>query len=221
MSSALAGVLFDLDGTLVDSAPDLAGAANELRAARGLDPLPYARFRPLVGTGARGMVKAALDLDPDHPGFLAVRDEFLALYQARMTRETALFPAMRPVLDGLRDRGLPWGIVTNKAERFTGPLVAALGLDREAVTVVCGDTTPHAKPHPAPLLEAARRMALDPAGCVYVGDDLRDIQAGRSAGMRTVAASWGYLGESEPIDHWGADHVIDFPDGLLKLPGFA
>jgi phosphoglycolate phosphatase len=221
MSAPIAGVLFDLDGTLIDSAPDLAGAGNELRAARGLAPLPYARFRPLVGTGARGMVKVALDLDPDHADFPAARDEFLARYEARMTRETALFPAMRPVLDALQSRALPWAIVTNKAERFTLPLVRALGLDREAATVVGGDTTPHAKPHPAPLLEAARRMGLDPAACVYVGDDLRDVQAGRSAGMRTVAASWGYLGAGEAIAHWGADHVIDVPEDLLKVPGMA
>lgn len=219
--AALQAVLFDLDGTLIDSAPDLAGAGNDLRARHGLPPLPYERFRPLVGTGARGMVKVALDLDPDHADFLAARDAFLAIYEARMTRETALFPEMRPVLDTLRHRGLPWAIVTNKAERFTLPIVRALGLDREAATVVSGDTTPHSKPHPAPLLEAARRMGLDPAVCAYVGDDLRDVQAGKSAGMRTVAASWGYLGAGEGVAAWGADHVIDLPDELLKVPGIA
>jgi phosphoglycolate phosphatase len=221
MSVAVKAVLFDLDGTLIDSAPDLAGAGNELRAARGLEPLPYARFRPLVGTGARGMVKVALDVDPGHPQFIELRDEFLACYEARMTTETALFTAMRPVLDALRARGLPWGIVTNKAQRFTTPLVRALGLDREAATVVSGDTTPHSKPHPAPLLEAARQMNQAPAHCVYVGDDHRDVLAGRAAGMRTVAASWGYLGAGEAIGDWGADHVIDLPEQLLKLPGMA
>lgn len=221
MSVAVKAVLFDLDGTLIDSAPDLAGAGNELRAARGLEPLPYARFRPLVGTGARGMVKVALDVDPGHPQFIELRDEFLACYEARMTTETALFTAMRPVLDALRVRGLPWGIVTNKAQRFTTPLVRALGLDREAATVVSGDTTPHSKPHPAPLLEAARQMNQAPAHCVYVGDDHRDVLAGRAAGMRTVAASWGYLGAGEAIGDWGADHVIDLPEQLLKLPGMA
>ena len=221
MSARFKGILFDLDGTLIDSAPDLAGAGNELRAARGLEPLPYARFRPLVGTGARGMVKVALDVDPTHPEFIDLRDEFFARYEARMTNETAVFAEMRPVLDALRERGVPWGIVTNKAQRFTTPLVKALGLDREAVTVVSGDTTPHAKPHPAPLLEAARQMRLAPEACMYVGDDLRDVQAGRAAGMRTVAASWGYLGVGEAIGEWGADHVIDLPDDLLKLPGMA
>ena len=219
MSALLKAVLFDLDGTLIDSAPDLAGAGNEMRAARGLEPLPYETFRPLVGTGARGMVKVALDVTPDDAQFIELRDEFLARYEARMTRETALFPEMRPVLDTLRARGLTWGIVTNKAQRFTTPLVKSLGLDAEAATVVSGDTTPHSKPHPEPLLEAARRLNVDPAACVYVGDDLRDVQAGRAAGMRTVAASWGYLGAGEHIDDWGADHVINLPGDLLKLPG--
>jgi len=221
MSARLQAVLFDLDGTLIDSAPDLAGAGNELRAARGLDPLPFARFRPLVGTGARGMVKVALGVGPEHPQFIDLREEFLSRYEARMTTETAVFAHVRPVLDALRKRGVPWGIVTNKAARFTAPLVKALGLDLEAVAVVSGDTTPHSKPHPAPLLEAARQMHLAPEACMYVGDDLRDVQAGRAAGMRTVAASWGYLGAGEAIGEWGADHVIDLPDELLKLPGIA
>lgn len=221
MTPAIQAVLFDLDGTLVDSAPDLAGAGNELRAARGLDPLPYERFRPLVGTGARGMVHVALDIGPDHPEFISLRDEFLARYEARMTRGTRLFAPVAGLLDALEARRLPWGIVTNKARRFTTPLVQALGLDRRAATVVSGDTTPHSKPHPAPLLEAARQLNLSPTACLYVGDDLRDVQAGRSAGMRTVAVSWGYLGVGEPIDAWGADHLINLPDELLKLPGMA
>ena len=167
------------------------------------------------------MVRVALGVEPDHPAFTEVRDEFLARYEARMTTGTAVFEAMRPELDALNARHLPWGIVTNKAQRFTTPLVKALGLDREAATVVSGDTTPHAKPHPAPLLEAARQLGLPPEQCVYVGDDLRDVQAGRAAGMGTVAASWGYLGAGEPIASWGADHVIDFPEQLLKLPWMA
>jgi phosphoglycolate phosphatase len=219
MMSPVRAVLFDLDGTLVDSAPDLAGAGNEMRAARGLEPLPYERFRPLVGTGARGMVGVALGVQPEHADFIALRDEFLARYEARMTSGTGVFPAVEGILEALEGRGLPWGIVTNKAQRFTTPLVKALGLDRRAATVVSGDTTPHSKPHPAPLLEAARQLNLLPETCLYVGDDLRDVQAGRSAGMRTVAVSWGYLGTGEPIDAWGADHIINVPDELLKLPG--
>ncbi|MES2889843.1 MAG: phosphoglycolate phosphatase [Pseudomonadota bacterium] len=209
-------VLFDLDGTLVDSAPDLAGAANDLRAARNLPALPLATLRPWVGTGARGMVFTAFQVQPGEPDFEALRDEFLARYEQRMTQLTEVFEAMRPVLQTLTARGMPWGIVTNKATRFAVPLAQALGLDARAATLVCGDTTPHSKPHPAPLLEAARRMGMPPADCVYVGDDLRDVRAGKAAGMRTVAAGWGYLGAGEPIGQWGADQVAENPDQFLK-----
>jgi len=210
-------VLFDLDGTLVDSAPDLAGAGNALRVARGLEPLPLAHFRPLVGAGARGMVGRALGVGPDDAAFAALKEEFLAHYEARLAATTRVFDAVVPVLDALAGAARPWGIVTNKASRFTEPLVRALGLDRRSAALVCGDTTPHAKPHPAPLLEAARRLGVAPGQCVYVGDDLRDVQAGRAAGMPTVAAAWGYLGVGDAIDDWGADHVIETPADLLKL----
>ncbi|MBC7993064.1 MAG: phosphoglycolate phosphatase [Rhizobacter sp.] len=214
-------VLFDLDGTLIDSAPDLAGAGNDMRLARGLEPLPYEHFRPMVGSGARGMVGIAFQVGPTDQSFTDLRDEFLARYEQRMTQLTHVFDAMRPVLAALQARGLPWGIVTNKAQRFTAPLVQALGLHAHAAVVISGDTTPHAKPHPAPLLEAARQMALSPQHCIYVGDDQRDIQAGRAAGMGTVAAAWGYLGAGEPIAAWGADHVIETPGQLLNLLAMA
>jgi 2-phosphoglycolate phosphatase len=210
-------VLFDLDGTLVDSAPDLAGAANDLRVARGLPELPFGQLRPMVGSGARGMVGRAFGVGPGDAAFAELRDAFLALYEARLARLTAVFADVVPLLAALEADGLRWGIVTNKATRFTAPLVSALGLDVRAAAVVCGDTTPHAKPHPAPLLEAARRIGAPAQHCVYVGDDLRDVQAGRAAGMRTVAAAWGYLGEGETIDAWGADHVIAAPGELLTL----
>ncbi|MBC8057308.1 MAG: phosphoglycolate phosphatase [Rhizobiales bacterium] len=217
MKRAFRAVLFDLDGTLIDSAPDLAGAGNEMRIARGLTPHPLAHFRPMVGSGARGMVGRAFDVGPDDAGFAALRDEFLQRYEARMTQLTHVFPEMLPVLAALEARATPWGIVTNKASRFSEPLVRALGLAPLASTLVSGDTTPHAKPHPEPLLEAARRIGISADACVYVGDDLRDVQAGRAAGMTTVAAAWGYLGAGEPIERWGADHVVATPDGLLKL----
>lgn len=221
MTLAVSAVLFDLDGTLIDSAPDLAGAGNDMRAARGLPELPLAHFRPMVGSGARGMLARALDVQPGHPEFEALRDEFLRRYEGRMTRETRVFSAVRPVLDRLNAAGRPWGIVTNKATRFSEPLVRALGLLDEAATLVCGDTTPHAKPHPAPLLEAARRLGVSAERCVYVGDDLRDVQAGHAAGMLTVAAAWGYLGEGDAIEAWGAHHLIESPGELLKLLGLA
>ncbi len=221
MTIVCRAVLFDLDGTLIDSAPDLAGAANDMRVARGLPLLPYARLRPMVGSGARGMVGRAFGAVPGDAEFESLRDEFLSRYEARMAQETRVFEAMAPVLEHLQLHRLPWGIVTNKATRFSEPLVAAMGLHERAATLVCGDTTPHAKPHPAPLIEAARRMSLAVADCIYVGDDLRDIQAGRAAGMATVAAAWGYLGEGESIEAWGADHVIQSPGELLTLLGLA
>jgi N-acetyl-D-muramate 6-phosphate phosphatase len=210
-------VLFDLDGTLIDSAPDLAGAANDMRIARGLPALPLATLRKMVGSGARGMVGTAFELAPGDEAYETLRTEFLERYEGRMTRETEVFPAVVGMLERLQSRGIAWGIVTNKAARYAEPIVAALGLDARAATLVCGDTTPHAKPHPAPLLEAARRVGVEPADCVYVGDDLRDVQAGRAAGMATVAVAWGYLGAGEPIGAWGADHVIEEPGQLLTL----
>ena len=215
-AAALQAVLFDLDGTLIDSAPDLAGAANDMRAARGLPALPYALLRPMVGSGARGMVGQAFDVGPDDERFSALRDEFLQRYEARMTRETKAFPEVLTLLDALDQRRLPWGIVTNKAARYSEPLVAALGLAQRAQVLICGDTTPHAKPHPAPLLEAARRMGIAPAACAYVGDDQRDVQAGEAAGMVTVAVAWGYLGLGDAIEAWGATHVIQSAGELLK-----
>ena len=216
-------VLFDLDGTLVDSAPDLAGAGNEMRVARGLAALPLAHFRPMVGTGARGMLARALDIGPDHPDFAFLRDEFLDRYERRMTFETRVFEGMAEVLEGLRSSGLPWGIVTNKATRFAQPLVHSLGLMNVGASsvLVCGDTTAHAKPHPGPLVEAARRLDVAADRCIYVGDDLRDVQAGKAALMTTVAAAWGYLGSGEPIEAWGADHIVGVPGDLLKLLGMA
>ncbi len=210
-------ILFDLDGTLIDSAPDLAGAGNDMRIARGLAERPLAHFRPMVGAGARGMVGRALDVGPDDPSFPALRDEFLERYERRMTRETFVFPGILPVLALLNDRAVPWGIVTNKATRFGAPLVRALSALAPSATLVCGDTTAHAKPHPEPLLEAARRLGVAADRCAYVGDDLRDGQAGRAAGMTTVAAGWGYLGAGEPIEAWGADHLVHCPRDLLNL----
>ena len=215
MSSAIQLVLFDLDGTLIDSAADLAAAVNAMRVARGLVALPLAALRPLVGSGARGMVDTAFGVKPGDHDFNVLRDEFLARYDAGLLEQTKVFVAMNPVLDELDISGLRWGIVTNKAERFTRPVVEGLGLHTRATVVISGDTTPHSKPHPAPLLEAARRVGVEAALCVYVGDDQRDVQAGRAAGMQTLAAAWGYLGQGEPIDAWGAHAVMREPRALL------
>jgi 2-phosphoglycolate phosphatase len=212
-------VLFDLDGTLVDSAPDLAGAANELRQAHGLQAMAFEQLRPMVGTGARGMLNAAFGIGPDHPQFDSLRTDFLARYEARILRETRVFIHMEPVLAALERCGLPWGIVTNKIARFSVPLVAGLGLMSRCAVLISGDSTPHAKPHPQPLLEAAGRLGLAPQRCIYVGDDRRDVEAGRSARMSTLAAGWGYLGRDESAHDWAADAVLAHPDELLNWLG--
>jgi N-acetyl-D-muramate 6-phosphate phosphatase len=208
-------VLFDLDGTLIDSAPDLAGAANDLRVAHGLPVLPYEALRPMVGSGARGMVGVAFGVAPGDERFDGLKDAFLARYAERLLQSTRVFDLVAPLLDALDAQRRPWGIVTNKAMRFTEPIVHGLGLHARAAVLIAGDTTPHAKPHPQPLLEAARRLGLDPARCAYVGDDLRDVQAGRAAGMATLAAAWGYLGQGEAIEVWGADRILAEPAELL------
>jgi phosphoglycolate phosphatase len=196
--SAIAGrarpvdaVLFDLDGTLVDSAPDLAGAANELRQMHGLPALAFETLRPVVGTGARGMLDAAFGIGPDDLRFESLREDFLRRYEARILRETRVFTRMEAVLKALEREAVPWGIVTNKASRFSAPLVEGLGLMSRCAVLISGDSTPHTKPHPQPLLEAARRLGLAPERCLYVGDDRRDVQAGRGARMTTLVAAWG------------------------------
>ena len=210
-------VLFDLDGTLIDSAPDLAGACNDMRVARGLTPLPFDRLRAMVGSGARGMVGTGFSVAPGDDGYAELRDEFLRRYELRMTSETRVFAAIAPLLAHLAGEAIPWGIVTNKAARFAEPLIAWLGLADAAAAIVCGDTTPHSKPHPAPLLEAARRIGVAPERCVYVGDDKRDVDAGHAAGMATVVAAWGYLGAGDPPEAWGADAIVAHPEELHAL----
>lgn len=215
----LRAVLFDLDGTLIDSAEDLARAANAMRAGRGLAPLPLARYRPHGGTGARGMLGQAFGSAPGQAGYEALKHEFLDRYEALMYDHTRPFAGIEAELAGLAAAGLAWGIVTNKAERFALPLTAALRLG--AATVVGGDTTGHAKPHPAPLLEAARRLGVAPQHCLYVGDDERDVIAGRAAGMATAVAAWGYLGPQADHGRWGADLTLTAPGELLKALGLA
>jgi len=221
MTARPQALLFDLDGTLIDSAPDLAGSANDMRVARGMAPLPQAQFRPMVGAGARGMLGIAMGITPGDAGFEELRDEFLDTYARRLLRETRVFDAVEPVLREIEAMRMPWGIVTNKAQRYTTPVVEGLGLHRRAAVVVSGDTTAHAKPHPEPLLEAARRIGVAANTCIYVGDDFRDVQAGRAAGMKTVVAAWGYLGKDEPVSAWGADMVVETPRELLKTIGLA
>jgi 2-phosphoglycolate phosphatase len=210
-------VLFDLDGTLIDSAPDLGAAADHLRTSRGLPSLPLEMYRPMAGAGARGMLGIAFGMTPEHPDFPVLREEFFRTYENCMTERTTVFDGVPELIAAIAARSLPWGVVTNKSMRFTGPLTKKMPLFATAGTVVGGDTTPHAKPHPAPLFEAARQLGLPPQHCVYVGDDERDIQAGRAAGMFTVAASYGYLGNGAGVREWGADAHIAKPLELLAL----
>lgn len=212
-------VLFDLDGTLIDSAPDLAGAANAMRISRQLAPIPLDRYRAHSGSGARGMLRVAFDTGPGDHGFEDLKQEFFDHYQSRLLLQTCLFDGVERLVGRLMEQGLFWGVVTNKRERFTRPLTQSMPLFARAAAVISGDTTPHTKPHPEPLLEAARRIGVSPADCLYVGDDIRDIQAGRAAGMRTVAAMYGYLGPEADVSTWGADEIIEVPLGLLKWLG--
>jgi len=215
----VAGVLFDLDGTLADTAPDLAHVVNLQRQARGLTTLPLEHLRPLVSQGARGMLRAGFDLTPEHADYPALREEFLALYADNLCRDTRLFDGMAQVLDGLDAAGFIWGVVTNKHARFSEPLLEAMGLAARAACIVSGDTCVRAKPFPDPLLEASRRLDLPPALCIYVGDDERDVQAGRAAAMLPIAALYGYLGDGPPPAVWGAAHHIQHPLELLNLLG--
>ena len=210
-------VLFDLDGTLIDSAPDLGAAVDKMRTARGLTSLSLEHYRPMAGAGARGMLGLAFGMAPEHPDYEAMKEEFFVNYESCMTERTRIFDGVVSLIDSLVAQGLPWGVVTNKSNRFTDPLTAAMPLFSTAGAIVSGNTTPHAKPHPEPLFEAARRMSVDPSRGGYVGDDERDIVAGLAAGMGTVAATYGYLGQQTDISQWNAHLHIDSPIDLLKF----
>ena len=208
-------VLFDLDGTLADTAPDLGWAANALREAEGLAPLPLATLRPWTSQGVRGLLDIAFGIAPGQTGYDDLAQRFLALYADRLCVDTVLFDGVVQLLDELEALGLAWGVVTNKRRRFTDPLVAQLGLTPRTPCVVSGDTTAEAKPSPLPILHACQLLGCRPERTLYVGDDRRDIVAGNAAGCRTVAAAYGYLGDSGPPAGWGADWLIDRPTELL------
>ena len=203
-------VLFDFDGTLADTAADLVRALNRLRADRGLPEVPLEKLRPYASAGARGLIVAGFGILADHPEFKQMREDFLRHYAADICVETKLFPGVSELLAGIEARGLPWGIVTNKSTNLTRKLVEVLAL--RPACVVCGDTTPHLKPHPASLFHAAQELALPPDACLYVGDDLRDILAAHAAGMRSVAVEWGYGDDAKT---WNADAVIAHPMDLI------
>lgn len=201
-------VLFDLDGTLVDSAPDMARTVNLMRSSRGLEAVPLELVRAHVSSGASGMIGAAFGVKPEHSEFKAMRDEFLALYGDNLCVHTRLFPGMIELLDSLEACKIAWGVVTNKYERFARPIIDELGLGARAAVVVGGDTCARAKPFPDPLLFAAAAMGVAASGALYVGDDERDVQAARAAGMPVIVAGYGYLGDGRPPSMWGADSIV-------------
>ena len=209
-------VLFDLDGTFADTAPDLGRAINTMRTVRGLAPVAIADTRCVTSLGARGLLSVGFGIGPEHADYPAMREEFLRLYENNLCCDTVLFPGIAELIDRLEQRQIIWGIVTNKAERFAKPLLLQLGYGTRAACIIGGDTTGHLKPHPAPLLAAAQAIGVEPPSCVYVGDDERDIQAGRAAGMHTIAVRFGYLNGGNP-ESWGADHVVSSPAEIEKL----
>ncbi|MDP2811583.1 MAG: phosphoglycolate phosphatase [Rhodocyclaceae bacterium] len=210
-------VFFDLDGTLADTARDLHAAMNRLLAEEGRPAVPIASFRSHVSGGAPAMLGAAFGVTPEHPGYADLRLRFLDHYEMAACVETRLFPGIPELLEALEARGISWGIVTNKTERFTRLVAATLGLTPRAACIVSGDTASRPKPAPDPLLLAGEIAGIAPKAAAYVGDDLRDIQAARAAGMRAIAANWGYMGDGDPVREWGADHIIDHPGALLDL----
>lgn len=221
MATRISAVLFDLDGTLADTAPDMARTVNAMRAARGLEPVALERIRPYVSQGARGMLRAAFDILPEDAGYAAMREEFLAIYAGNLCVDTRLFPEMDELLGRIEEGGLAWGVVTNKFERLAREVIVGLGLAQRTAVVVGGDTCARAKPFPDPLLHAAQVLAMKPSSILYVGDDERDIQAGRAAGMPVVAAGYGYLGDGPGPARWGADGVAGSPSEIARwaLPG--
>lgn len=206
-------VLFDLDGTLADSAPDLAGAINAVRIERGLAPVPYEQLRPVASAGAPGLIKAAFQLTQQDALYATLRERFLLSYANNIAVKTTLFVGIPELLKQLRKTGIGWGIVTNKVSSLTHPLVKKIGLD-DADCVISGDTAARAKPFPDPLFAAAEALDVAPGDCWFVGDDLRDIQAGKSAGTATIAAQWGYCTDPQT---WNADFLAEKPLHILDL----
>lgn len=210
-------ILFDLDGTLADTAPDLGGAMNQLLIEQGHKPLPLEKLRPHVSSGARGMIGAGLGITPADKEYPSLVQRFLAIYQEALCIDTRLFAGIRQHLDELENQGIAWGTVTNKSQRFAIPLMQQLGLRQRSACIVCGDSARRAKPHAHPLHLASALIGVAAENCIYIGDDERDIVSGRAAGMTTVVASWGYLGSGRPPATWGADAIAESPKDILCI----
>jgi phosphoglycolate phosphatase len=215
MSSALRTVLFDLDGTLADTAPDLAFALNSVLEAEGHPILPLELIRPAVSQGTRSLLKLGFDIAPDAPSFEPLRQRLLTIYRSNLTRETRLFPGMTELLSEIERRGMNWGVVTNKPAFLTDPLLAQLNLAHRAACIVSGDTTGNAKPHPEPMLYACKQAGSSVSQCLFVGDSRCDIEAGGKAGMKTLVALFGYVPVEENLDDWNADGMISHPLAVL------
>lgn len=213
VTPAIKAVLFDLDGTLADTAPDLAYALNGVLAEQGRAPLPLDTIRPAASHGGIALIRCGFG--EGHPGEEALRLRLLDIYQANIARETHLFPGMAEVLAEIEARGLNWGVVTNKPAWLTEPLLDALGLSRRAGCIVSGDTCEQSKPHPQPILHACRQVGVTARECLYVGDAERDIEAGRRAGTHTLAALFGYISKNDRPQDWGADALIAHPGEIL------
>ena len=209
-------ILFDLDGTLLDTAPDLGAALNQQRSEHKLPPLPTEQIRPLVSHGSPALLKLGFGIEPQDSRYAGMRVRLLEIYRERLTRETQFFSGAETVLSTLEQRNLSWGIVTNKPTALTEPLVAAFGLRARAACVVSGDSTPRRKPHPDQLLRACALANRAPSQAVYVGDAERDVQAAHSAGMLALVALYGYIGASEQPEHWQADGLLPKPAALLE-----
>jgi 2-phosphoglycolate phosphatase len=213
---SIKAVLLDLDGTFADTAPDLAAALNHVRRLHDLPPLPLSVLRLQASHGAAGLIKLGFGITPDAPEFPALREAFLEHYAAHIRDLTTLFPGMEQLIETLEQRGLRWGIVTNKPQRFTQPLMQALGYASRAACLVSGDTCARAKPHPDPLFRACEIMGIAPADCIYLGDDLRDMQAANAARMCGIIARYGYVDDAADLSGWGACGAIDAPQALLQ-----
>ena len=216
MISPFSAMLFDLDGTLVDTAPDLAFALNSLLQQQGFDPLPYDLIRPVASHGSPGLLSLGFGINSEHPDYPSLQQQFLTLYQENIIRETRLFEGMEKVLSSLEAANIPWGVITNKPAFLTEPLLNKLNLSQRAACIVSADTTPHSKPHPAPMLHACKVIDHEPTDCIYIGDAQRDIDAGKNVKMQTVTARYGYLTEDDQAESWLADAMIDHPTELLQ-----
>ena len=216
MTRPIQTVLFDLDGTLLDTAPDLANALNATLRLNGLPPLPYEQIRPVVSHGGQALIKLGFELGPGHADFEPLKKQLLDYYQAHIAEQTSLFPGMSDVLNSIEKLDLNWGVVTNKPAWLTEPLMDALDLTRRASTIVSGDTLNERKPHPAPLLYACKVTGSKPDTCLYVGDAQRDIEAGHNAGMPTLVAMFGYLMAEDKPETWGATALVRQPSDILN-----